>query len=151
VKLAIVEDSDLVRVQLLHLIAQRPEIEVVGTAVDEDSAVSLLITGRPDVVSLDLALQPGSGVRVIERSRAAGFVGRVVILTNNVGEAAQRACEAIGIDGFFDKAHEMSQFLAQLFSWLPAAPEGVPPTAGSSPETATPAIPPTPGRTIAKA
>lgn len=135
-KLAIVEDSDLVRVQLLRLMAQRPEIEVIGTAIDEDSAVSLLIASRPDVVALDLALQPGSGVRVIERSRAAGFAGRVVILTNNVGEAARQACEALGIDGFFDKAYEMPQFLARLFGWLPAPSATVPPTAASRPETA---------------
>lgn len=136
-KLAIVEDSDLVRVQLLRLVAQRPGIEVIGTAVDEDSAVSLIIEGRPDVVSLDLALHPGSGVQVIERARAAGFAGRVVILTNNVGEAVQRACDAIGIDGFFDKAHEMPQFLARLFGWLPApSAEALPIGAASSPDVA---------------
>ncbi|MBI4742296.1 MAG: response regulator transcription factor [Betaproteobacteria bacterium] len=119
-KLVIVEDSELVRAQLLRLIAFQPRIGVVGTAGGEKAAVAAILAEKPDVVLLDLALSPGSGIRVLEQIRREGSRARVLVLTNSAGDALREACAAYGISGFYDKSHEVQACLAQMFGWLPA-------------------------------
>jgi two-component system sensor histidine kinase/response regulator len=128
-KLVVVDDSELIQNQLLRLIATRPAIEVVGTATSEADAVTLILDRQPDAVILDLALSPGSGMQVLKRIRAAGCQARVLVLTNNTGDAFRAACEAQGVAGFYDKYLEVRPCLEQLFSWLPdvtATPAGEP-------------------------
>ncbi len=100
--IVIVEDSELVREQLTRLLSSEPRLQLVGVAAGEDEAVELLAQARPDAVLLDLALSPGSGLRVLERMRAAGNAARVLILSNNRDPALRAACLARGADGVFD-------------------------------------------------
>ena len=81
-KLVIVEDSELIRGHLLEMIAIEPRIQVIGVATEEEAAINLILTTRPDAVLLDLSLSPGSGVRVLSRVRATGYAGRVLVLVN---------------------------------------------------------------------
>lgn len=122
-KLVIVEDSELIRNQLMRLITLQTAIRIVGTAGDEAGAVALILDRQPDAILLDLALSPGSGVRVLERIREAGCAARVLVLTNNADAPLQQACRVLGISGFYDKSREAQQCLDQLFAWLPAQPE----------------------------
>ena len=114
----IVEDSELVRTQLLRLLALRAGVNVTGVATTEETAVSLITATNPDAILLDLALAPGSGIRVLERIRNAGCATRVLILTNNTGEILQQACVALGISGFYDKSNQIQACMDLLFSWL---------------------------------
>jgi DNA-binding NarL/FixJ family response regulator len=118
--LVIVEDSHLIRGQLLRLVAV-PEIDLVGIAADAAQAVRLILETKPHAVILDLALSEGSGLQVLRDVRAAGCDTRVLVLTNHAGEALRHACEALGISGFYDKSHEAAQCIAHLMSWLPSA------------------------------
>lgn len=117
--LIIVEDNELVRCQLLRLIARQPGIRVVASASHEDEAVSAINAAQPNAVLLDLSLASGTGINVLKRIRAAGSTARVLILTNHTGEVVRRICEQHGIDGFYDKSREAERCLAQLASWLP--------------------------------
>jgi len=121
--LLIVEDSELIRTQILRLLAMRPEISVMGVAGDEDAAVSLILASRPDAVLLDLALGNGSGFRVLKRIRLAGSKSHVFVMNNQSGEALRKACESLGIAGFYDMNVDTAKCLEHLSSWLP-------PTAG---------------------
>ncbi|MBI5108909.1 MAG: response regulator [Rhodocyclales bacterium] len=127
-KLIVVDDSNLIQNQLLRLIAAQPAIEVIGTASSEEEAVALILARQPDALILDLGLSPGSGLHVLQRIRAAGCNTRVLVLTNNTGEAVRAACEAHGVEGFYDKYKEVRPCLDQLFSWLPIAPEHAAPS-----------------------
>ena len=120
--IVIIEDSELIRSHLLEMIAMQPRIHVVGVATEEESAISLILTTRPDAVLLDLSLAPGSGVRVLGRVRGAGYAGRVLVLTNNIEPALRNACLGLGVAGFFDKSFEAEQCIQQLFDWLVPLP-----------------------------
>jgi diguanylate cyclase len=121
--LVIVEDSELIRTQLIRLLARQPRVKVVGAATEEEEAVKLIVATQPDAILLDLALSPGSGVRVLERIRQAGCGARVIVLTNNIGDALRQACVALGANGFFDKTTEAAQCFELLYSWLPPLPD----------------------------
>lgn len=121
--IVVVDDSELIRNQLMRLIAREPRVHVTGFAIEEEQAVNLILTSRPDAVLLDLALSPGSGVRVLERIRRGGSGARVFILTNNTGDVVRLACEKFGISGFFDKSSEADKCLDLLYSHLPPQPD----------------------------
>ncbi len=57
----IIEDSDLIRTQLVRIINGQPRVHVVGVAGEEEAAVQMILALRPDTVLLDLSLSPGSG------------------------------------------------------------------------------------------
>ncbi len=121
--LVIVEDSELIRTQLIRLLARQPRVNVVGVATEEEEAVNLILSTQPDTVLLDLALSPGSGVRVLERIRQAGCGARIIVLTNNIGSALRQACQALGATAFFDKTTEADKCFELLYSWLPPLPD----------------------------
>ncbi|MBP6097644.1 MAG: EAL domain-containing protein [Methyloversatilis sp.] len=122
-KLVIVDDSELIRNQLVAVIKQEPRIEIAGQAAEEEEAVRLIMATAPDAVLLDLSLAPGSGVRVLERIRAAGSGARVLILTNSTGSGLRQMCKQLGANGFFDKTRELDTCFDTLFGWLPPLPD----------------------------
>lgn len=115
----IVEGSITIRMQLQVLLAREPRLHVVGEAADEPSAIEVISRTQPDVVLMDLALQPGSGLRVLRAVRQLGVGARVVVLSNSYYEEMRRACAEHGISGFFDKSRQAEQALELLQSWLP--------------------------------
>jgi len=121
-KVVIIEDSDLIRTQLVRIISSQPRVHVVGVTGEEEAAVQMILALRPDTVLLDLSLSPGSGLRVLKRIRQSKCAARVMVLTNNTDEAIRKQCQAEGISGFFDKSTEAEICLQQLFDWLPALP-----------------------------
>lgn len=122
--LVIVEDNELVLYQLMRLVARQPAIRVAGVATSEDDAVSVILAEHPAAVLLDLSLATGTGMNALKRIRAAGSAVRVLVLTNHTIETLRQTCEALGIDGFYDKSHEVQACLDQLYSWLPQSTEG---------------------------
>jgi diguanylate cyclase len=121
-RIALIEDSPLIREQLSWRLAQQPELDVLGWADTEESAVGLILAQQPDVVPLDLALAEGHGLRVLERMRAAQCGARVLVLTNQRGQHLREACLALGALGFYDKTLEFEACLQRLQSWIPATP-----------------------------
>ena len=121
--IVIVEDSELIRSQLLRVLAAESRIQVVAIASEEETAVQLILEKQPDAVLLDLSLSPGSGLSVLKRIRTADCAARVLVLTNNVDHALRTTCLSLGAFGFFDKTNEMDQCMTQLEKWLPPLPE----------------------------
>ncbi|MFO1251483.1 MAG: EAL domain-containing protein [Inhella sp.] len=122
-KLALVEDSLMIREQLEWRFEHQPAIDLVGWADTEDSAVGLVQEQQPDVLLLDLGLRQGQGLRVLERVRAAGCGARVLVLTNQRGAHLREACLGLGALGFYDKTLEFEACLQRLQSWLPPTPD----------------------------
>ena len=82
--IVIVEDSELIRIHLLDIVATQPRIHVVGVATEEEAAINLIMDTAPDAVLLDLSLAPGSGIRVLQR------IGHFHQLTGEDGVGAKR-------------------------------------------------------------
>lgn len=114
----IVESSFTLRLQWQALLAREPRLRVVGEAGDEATAIQVIAQTQPDVVLMDLALQPGSGLRVLRAIRQLGCGARAVMLSHSYYEEMRRACAEHGISGFFDKT-QTEEALALLRSWLP--------------------------------
>lgn len=81
IRVLLVEDHRMVREALRDVLAQVPEIEVVGEAGDAATALEQARTLAPDVVVLDIALPDVNGMEVAVRLRQAGSAAGIVALS----------------------------------------------------------------------
>jgi DNA-binding NarL/FixJ family response regulator len=79
VRVAIVDDQELVRAGFRLILDAEPDIEVVGEAGDGNAALDVVARHRPDVVLMDIQMPVLDGIEATKR--LAEDAGRVVILT----------------------------------------------------------------------
>lgn len=118
-KAFIVEDSPVIRENLIAALEELAPVEVVGTAEDEPTAVKWLGGNRDgcDLVIIDIFLKRGSGLGVL---RAASELVRpvgLVVLSNYATPDMRRKCLELGASRVFDKSNEIDaliQYCARL-------------------------------------
>ncbi|HWM70616.1 MAG: hypothetical protein QOI59_5183 [Gammaproteobacteria bacterium] len=103
VSIAIVDDHPLVREGLSARISAQPDMEVCGEADDIESALELVVTKRPSLVIVDIALRDGHGIDLIKRIVAAGVHTRMLVVSAyDESLFAERALRA-GALGYINK------------------------------------------------
>ncbi|MDQ6685533.1 MAG: response regulator transcription factor [Pseudomonadota bacterium] len=110
-KAFIVEDSPVIRENLVAALEEMAPIEVVGTAEDEAGAITWL-TGpenRCDLVVVDIFLKSGSGLGVLKA--AANMPMKLVVLSNYATPDMRRKCLELGADRVFDKSNEIDALI----------------------------------------
>jgi DNA-binding NarL/FixJ family response regulator len=121
-KIYLVEDSELIRARLRHIVDEVPGATVVGESDNEEHAVARIALTRPDVVVLDLRLARGSGFELLRRIRPLWRDLRIIVLTFNSAPPYRRQCKALGADLFLDKARDIEHLAAHLAARQPIAP-----------------------------
>jgi len=81
IRVLVVDDHELVRMGLRHILADYPAIVIAGEAVDGESALRLNRQLRPDVVLLDVCLPGLSGIEVATRLKQASPAVGIVALS----------------------------------------------------------------------
>ncbi len=115
----LVEDSPLIRDDLIATLEELLPVRFVGTAEDEATALSWLqqSSGSVDLVIVDIFLKSGSGLGVIRSAQALSPRPRMVVLSNYARLEMRRECLALGAEGVFDKSTEIDalvQYCARL-------------------------------------
>lgn len=108
----LVEDSPVIRENLVATLEELAPVHVVGTAEDESSAVQWLACHEVDLVIVDLFLKGGSGLGVLRAVQAWPAGARHVVLSNYATEEMRARCLALGADGVFDKSTEIDALIA---------------------------------------
>jgi DNA-binding NarL/FixJ family response regulator len=118
-KTYIVEDSLVIRENLIATLEELTPIKVIGVAEDESTAVQWL--RQPDVavdlVIIDIFLKTGSGLGVIQAGAELSEAPKLVVLTNYATQDMRRKCFQLGADEVFDKSHDIDgliQYCRQL-------------------------------------
>jgi DNA-binding NarL/FixJ family response regulator len=81
IRVVVADDHKVVRAGIRELLADEPDIQVVGEARDGREAVELALAQRPDVVVMDINMPELSGVEATRQIRAAAPDVRVLALT----------------------------------------------------------------------
>src|SRR5689334_18626436 len=103
IRVLVVDDHPTVRTGLAAVIAQQPDMELIGEAEDGRRAVALFRELGPDVVLMDLRMPVMGGVEAIRAITAEFPSARVLALTTYEGDAdIHRALEA-GARGYLLK------------------------------------------------
>ncbi|MFL6604223.1 MAG: response regulator [Steroidobacteraceae bacterium] len=111
---AIVDDHPLVREGLAARITAQPDMEVCGEAADIESALELIVTKRPSLVIVDIALRNGHGIDLIKRVVAAGVNTRMLVVSAyDESFFAERALRA-GALGYINKQELQGQVVEAL-------------------------------------
>ncbi|SHJ04115.1 two component transcriptional regulator, LuxR family [Tessaracoccus bendigoensis DSM 12906] len=105
IKVAIVDDQDMIRVGLRTILEAQPGLEVVAEAGDGLSAVRLIDTGEIDVILMDIRMPGIDGVEAIRRIRAAhgSEAPRIIILTTFDQDEYVLSGLRAGANGFLSK------------------------------------------------
>lgn len=79
IRLLIVEDSNVVREFLVHVLSSDPQIEVIATARDGEEALELVARHRPDVITMDIHMPKLDGLETTRRIMETHPVPIVVV------------------------------------------------------------------------
>jgi DNA-binding NarL/FixJ family response regulator len=110
-KTYIVEDSPVIREDLIGTLEELAPVQVVGWAADEATALQWLAEPAHEagLVIVDLFLKGGSGLGVLRGSRALQRGLRLVVLSNYATPEMRRQCLALGAERVFDKSADRGQ------------------------------------------
>lgn len=110
----IVEDSPVIREDLIATLEELAPVRVVGTAEDEATALRWLAEpgrARLDLLIVDIFLKAGSGLGVLRAAQALPRRFGLVVLSNYTAPGMRRTCLALGADRVFDKSTEIDALL----------------------------------------
>lgn len=112
-KAFIVEDSPVIRENLIAALEELAPVQVVGTAEDEPSAVDWLASAgrRCDLVIIDIFLKRGSGLGVLRAASDLHQPMSLVVLSNYATADMRRKCLELGASRVFDKSNEIDALI----------------------------------------
>lgn len=138
IRVMVVDDSALVRSVLTRELAKIPDIEVIASAPNPYAARDLLVSLKPDVLTLDVEMPEMDGITFLRRIMHYFPVPTIVVssLTPRGGSLAMEALEAGAVDVMCKTGSAMNveDLIENLSEKIRAAavaqllPRGKPPT-----------------------
>jgi DNA-binding NarL/FixJ family response regulator len=114
VRVVLADDQPLVRAGLRVLIADTPDLDVVGEAGTGAQAVQLARDLRPDVVVMDIRMPGMDGIEATAMITADHAAARVVVLTTFDDDDYVYAALRAGASGFLVKDMALKDILAAI-------------------------------------
>ncbi|HEX2996112.1 MAG TPA: response regulator transcription factor [Anaerolineales bacterium] len=111
VRLLIADDHGVLRAGLIALLKEETGMEVVGEADDENSAVSLAVEKRPDVILMDLSMPNTGGIEATRRIKQLVPEARILILTVHEDKTLMEEAIRSGAMGYILKRAVKSELL----------------------------------------
>lgn len=103
IRVAIIDDHSLCRRGLTELLNNRNSISVVGATGNADEAISILREHLPDLLIMDLRMEPVDGLSLLARIRSEGCSTPVMILTMSDAEVDLARALRAGVRGYLLK------------------------------------------------
>ena len=121
IRVLIVDDHAVVRRGLLAFLATEPDLDVVGDAAGGADALAQIARldaegRRPDIVLMDLQMEPLDGIETTRRIRARHAGVDVVALTSFAEEERVRAALEAGAAGYVLKDADADEVVAAIRS-----------------------------------
>lgn len=110
----LVEDSPVIRQNLISTLEEMLPMEVVATAEEESEAVQWIRRSNIDcdLMIIDIVLRSGTGLEVLRQARQLRPQVRLVVLSNYATRDIRQRCLCLGADRIFDKSAEVEELLA---------------------------------------
>ncbi len=109
----LIEDSAVIRQNLVATMEELLPLRMLGFAEDEASALQWLASTpqAPDLVIVDVFLKLGTGLNVLPQARRCVPQAKLVVLTNYATPDIRARSLALGADRVFDKSDELDELL----------------------------------------
>lgn len=113
-RLLVVDGHPVTRCGLARMVAEQPDLRLVGEADTAAEAIRLVAAVRPDVVTVDVALPDRDGLELARELRDRyGGLGIVVFTGLSDDAVLFRALET-GVSAFVSKQADMTEVLAAI-------------------------------------
>jgi two-component system OmpR family response regulator len=116
VTVLVVDDSAIIRKQVVEMLREDSEIEVIGECADIAEALLCVIRTPPDVIVLDISMPGGSGFGLLEYVKYHRLGIRVIMLSNYAESSYRAQAQIYGADYFFDKSNEFEKVIDAIRS-----------------------------------
>ena len=109
----IVEDNAVILKNLIATLEELTDLRVTQTAASEREALQELNALAPDLdlVIIDIFLNSGSGIGVLQHARDMQLSVPRVVLTNYATPDMRRRCLELGAERVFDKSSELDDLI----------------------------------------
>src|SRR3954447_1720488 len=111
IRVLIVDDHPIVSAGVHALVQDQPDLEVMGCAIDGETALRLAAEDVPDVVVMDLSMRGMGGVAATEQLRREHPSLHVLVLTWHNDPARVRAALDAGATGYLLKDADYQELL----------------------------------------
>jgi DNA-binding NarL/FixJ family response regulator len=126
------EDSALIRTRI-EAMFEGSGICLVGQAATPAACIEAILAARPDVVVLDVQLEGGAGLDVLNAVHPVAPEVRFIVFSNNSGPAWRKRYMAAGAEQFLDKSTEFRQLTQAVAGQGAAAGDLSPPAMATHP------------------
>lgn len=112
IRVALIDDHELIREGLRRAFEREPDVQVVGEAATVHSGLTVIESQSPDVAVVDLRLPDGDGITLVRESRKRHPDLGIVVLTMYAGD--QHLFDALdaGASAFIPKSAPADEIVA---------------------------------------
>lgn len=114
IRILAVDDHPLLRAGIAGLIADEPDMVLVGEAENGRVAIEQFVRHRPDVILMDLQMPEMDGFDALEAIRAKDRDARIVVLTTYPGDAQVIRALKAGACGYLLKSTLRKELLSTI-------------------------------------
>lgn len=114
IRILLVDDHSLLRDALSRILAAEPDFAVAGGCASVEEALRIVASSDVDIVLLDINLETEQGGAFLNRAAAAGYRGKVLVVTAGVGERQAAWLLHSGCSGIFLKDAPFSSLITQI-------------------------------------
>lgn len=122
IKIISVDDSPVVADGLKVIFSEMEDVLYAGNAVSASAAMLMIQEQQPDVVFLDLHLEPDNsktaGLNLLLNVRKVFPSIKIIMLTNLAGNKYKETCLAFGADYFLDKTLDLDKIQPTVLKLL---------------------------------
>ena len=115
------DDSEAIRDRVAAMLGAHG-MTIVGEAATPPDCIRQILATRPDVVVLDVQLESGTGLQVLQAVRAAAPDIAFVVFSNNAGPVYRKRYLGAGATGFLDKSADFGDLARAVRRAAPAQP-----------------------------
>jgi DNA-binding NarL/FixJ family response regulator len=126
IRILVADDHYVVRMGVIAIINNEPDMEVVAEAANGNQAIELFNKHQPDLVLLDSRMPLKNGVQAAKEIRSQNGAARILMLTAFDGDEDIHKALAAGAQGYVLKNSTGEQLVPALRavaagkSWIPA-------------------------------
>ena len=113
-RVMLADDHESVRQGLRSLFKSVPSINVVGDVDGGDAAIEALRAGAPDVLVIDLSMQPTNGLTVLRRLQMMRCRTKIVVLTRLRDAGYVREALCAGARGYVLKQSAFAELMRAI-------------------------------------
>ncbi len=114
IRLLLLDDHILFREGLRRLLVSEPDFETVAECGTPAEALEALSRSSVDIVLLDFDLEDDTGTRFIASATAAGYTGKILMVTAGMSPLDISVARKLGISGIFLKHNSPTSLLEAI-------------------------------------